>query len=579
MSLLFLFPVSVILANSSQPNVLVILADDQGWGDLSIQGNTNLKTPNIDSLATQGVTFDRFFVCPLCSPTRAEFLTGRYHSRSNVFGVSQGKERMSLEEKTVADMFLAAGYATGMFGKWHNGSQYPYHPTARGFQEYFGFTSGHWGNYIDPILEENGKMVKQKGFIIDILTDRALQYIEKNKDKPFFCYLALNTPHTPWQVPDEYWNRFVDAPIPMRGRSGNNESLPQTRCALAMCENIDWNVGRLLKKLDELKLDKNTIVIYFSDNGPNTDRWNGDMKGRKSAVDEGGVRVPFFIRWNETIPAGATISQIAGGIDLLPTLAGLANVKPVGMLPLDGIDVSPLIFGKNENWQDRTIVAQNANRLSIRSQQYRYVAGGRQLFDMIADPGQNENIADKMPEVRNRMNQALEDWKTSVCFNVERKLLPIPVGYPEFPWTPLPARDATFTGKIQRSSSAPNNSFVTNWVSSEDKITWEIDVNTDAEYAVTLHYTCPASDVGSLIELRCGDEVFQTRITESFDSPLLDRSDRAPRQTETFFKDFKEVPLGKIHLKKGIGSLELSARQIAGRQVADVWGVALTLER
>ena len=575
---LFFFSVSVVSADSSPPNVLVILADDQGWGDLSFQGNTNLKTPNIDSLAQQGASFDRFFVCPYCAPTRAEFLTGRYALRSNILGVTEGKERMSLEEKTVADMFRAAGYSTAAFGKWHNGSQYPYHPIGRGFQEFFGFTSGHWGNYFDPVLEDNGKMVKEKGYITDILTDKTLQYIEKNKDKPFFCYLALCTPHSPWQVPDEYWNRFADAPIEMRGRDGEKEDLPRTRCALAMCENIDGNVGRLLKKLEELNLDKNTIVIYFSDNGPNTERWNGEMKGRKGTVDEGGVRVPFFMRWNGTIPAGTTVSPIAGGIDLLPTLAALAKIKPVGTLPLDGIDVSPMLFGKNENLPDRMIVSQIQKRLSIRSQQYRYVEQNNQLFDMIADPGQHENIADKKPEVRNRLVQALEDWKKSTHFDLERDIFPIPVGYSEFPWTPLPARDATFAGEVNRSGRAPNSSYITNWASSEDKIAWRIDVHTDGEYVVRIHYTCPADDVGSTIELHCGDEILKAKIAGPFDSPLLDQSDRILRSSgESFVKDFKEMPLGKISLKKGIGSLELSAPLVSGKQVADVWGISLTL--
>ena len=562
---------------SKQPNILIILADDQGWGDLSVQGNTNLKTPNIDALEKDGASFDRFFVCPLSAPTRAELLTGRYHLRSNVTGVSTGKERMRLEEKTIADMFRAAGYATGIFGKWHNGSQYPYHPTGRGFQEFFGFTSGHWGNYINPILEDNGKLVKEEGYITDILTNKAINYIEKNKDKPFFCYLAFNTPHSPFQVPDEYWDRFKDDPIALRGRQGDREDLPRTRCVMAMCENIDWNVGRIVERLNELKLDKNTIVIYFSDNGPNGNRWNGDMKGQKGTVDEGGVRVPFFIRWNGTIPAGTKVSQISGAIDILPTLAKLANIKPVGTLPLDGMDVSPLLFGKGKNRPDRTIVSQTDKLLSVRSQQYRYVEEGNQLFDMVADPGQYENIAGNNPEVVKRLVQTLEDWKKSTNFEVEREVPPIPVGYSEFPWTPLPARDATFTGKVNRHAGAPNCSYVTNWTSPKDIISWRIDVHQDGVYTAKIRYTCPADDVGSTIELRCGDAAIQTQITEAFDPPFYDQWDRVPRQDENFVKDFKELTLGKISLKKGIASLDLSAPQIAGKQVAEFWGISLTL--
>ena len=560
----------------SAPNIIVIIADDQGWGDLSFHGNANLKTPNIDALANDGASFDRFFVCPVSAPTRAELFTGRYHIHSNVTGVTNGKERMSLEEKTVADMFRAAGYATALFGKWHNGSQYPYHPTGRGFQEFFGFTSGHWGNYINPILEDNGKMVREKGYITDILTDRTISYIEKNRDKPFFCCLALNTPHSPFQVPDEYWDRFSDAPITMRGRQGDKEDLPTTRCALAMCENIDRNVGRLLKKINELNISQNTIVIYMSDNGPNGIRWNGDMKGIKGSVDEGGVRVPFFIRWTGKIPSGTRVSAISGAIDLLPTLAALANVEPTGILPLDGIDVSPWLFGKGKDRTDRTIVSQKDRLLSVRSQQYRYVEEDNQLFDMIADPGQYENIADKKPEVRNQLVKALEDWKKSTNFDIEREIPPIPVGYSGFPWTPLPARDAVLNGTVRRSSIHANCSYITNWTSSEDKISWDIDVHTDGEYIVAIHYTCPESDSGSEIELRCGDRTLLAKIVEPFDAPLFDQTDRVLRK-ESYVKDFKEMSLGKIYLKKGLATLELRASKIFGKQVADFWGFSLTL--
>ena len=582
--LFFLFSISLVWADSQRPNVLVILTDDQGWGDISCLGNTNLNTPNIDTLASQGVYFDRFFVCPLCSPTRAEFLTGRYHVRGNVMGVSGGRERLDLEPKTIADMFQEAGYTTVIIGKWHSGSQYPYHPAGRGFQEFYGISSGGCGNYFDPLVEHNGKIVKAKGYIADAFTDKTLEFLEKNKDQPFFCYLAYNTPHSPWLVPDEYWDRFTDDSFKLRGRNGENESLLMTRCALAMCENVDWNVGRLMKKLEELNLDKNTIVIYFSDNGPNSDRWNGGMKGAKSTVEEGGVRVPFFIRWPGKIPAGKKVPQIAGGMDLLPTLAKLTNLEPLGTLPLDGIDITPLIFGDGENWPDRTIVSMATHRdiiLSIRNQQYRYVETGDQLFDMVADPGQQVNITKRNPEVHDQMVQALEDWKKSVDFasRDEGRRLPIdpfPVGYSEFPWTPLPARDATFKGQVRRSAGAANGSFVTNWTSSNDKIMWKVDVHTEGEYKVAIHYTCAADDVGSSIELRYGDEKLVTKITEAHDPPLLDQWRRAP-SGESFQKYFKEMPLGTIHLKKGSGTLELSAPHVAGKEVADFWGISLTL--
>ena len=193
---------------ADRPNVLVILADDQGWGDLSVHGNTNLSTPNIDAIGRDGAVFERFFVCPVCSPTRAEFLTGRYHPRGGVWNVTTGGERLDLDERTIADVFRAAGYATGAFGKWHNGTQFPYHPRGRGFDEFYGFCSGHWGDYFRPPLEHNGQLVRGEGFISDDLTDHALSFIESHRDRPFFCYVPFNTPHSPMQVPDRFFNKF-----------------------------------------------------------------------------------------------------------------------------------------------------------------------------------------------------------------------------------------------------------------------------------------------------------------------------------------------------------------------------------
>src|SRR5688572_4791575 len=241
---------------AGRPNVLVILTDDQGWGDLSLNGNRNLATPSIDSLARDGASFDRFYVSPVCSPTRAEFLTGRWHPRGGVRGVTTGGERLDLDEKTIADLFKSAGYATGCFGKWHNGTQYPYHPRGRGFDEYYGFTSGHWGTYFDPALDHNGQPVRGKGFIADDLTDRAMEFMagSASNARPFFCYVAYNTPHSPMQVPDRFYEKFAKRELTMRGTNPRQEDVEHTRAALAMCENLDWNVGRMLARLDELKL-------------------------------------------------------------------------------------------------------------------------------------------------------------------------------------------------------------------------------------------------------------------------------------------------------------------------------------
>jgi arylsulfatase A-like enzyme len=356
---------------AERPNVVVFLADDQGWGDLSVHGNTNLQTPHLDALARDGARFEHFYVCPVCSPTRAEFLTGRYHPRGGVWGVSTGGERLNLDERTIGQVFQDAGYATALFGKWHNGSQYPYHPNGRGFEEFYGFTSGHWGDYFSPPLEHNGRPVRGQDYLADDLTDHALAFVEQNRERPFFCYVAFNTPHSPMQVPDRWWDRLKDRELKLRYAGPQREDVAMTRAALAMCENLDWNVGRLLQKLDDLKLAERTVVLYFSDNGPNSWRWNGGMRGRKGSTDEGGVRAPLLVRWTGHIKPGTKVPQIAAAIDLLPSLTELAGIPIKGGKALDGASLAPLLLGRNVSWPDRPIFSHWNGAVSVRTQQHR----------------------------------------------------------------------------------------------------------------------------------------------------------------------------------------------------------------
>jgi arylsulfatase A-like enzyme len=350
--------------------VIILLSDDQGWGDFSLHGNTNLQTPNIDQLAKEGARFENFYVQPVCSPTRAELLTGRYHFRGGVYSTSSGGERLDLDEKTLADLFKEAGYVTAAYGKWHNGMQSPYHPNGRGFDDFYGFCSGHWGNYFDPMLEHNGELVTGKGYLTDDLTNHGLSFIENNQHQPFLLYLPFNTPHRPMQVPDEWWNKFQDNDLTMRSNEVDDD-LDYTRAALAMCENIDWNVGRILDKLNSLGLEENTIVIYFNDNGPNAWRWNGNMKGKKGSTDEGGVRSPLFLRWPRKIAAGVDIKQISSVIDLLPTLCDLTDIPISGTKPLDGISLTAWLAGPKPPLGERYIFNQWNKKVSVRSQKYR----------------------------------------------------------------------------------------------------------------------------------------------------------------------------------------------------------------
>jgi len=565
-------------SGASQPNIVVILADDQGWGDLSANGNTNLSTPHIDSLARDGAQFERFFVCPVCSPTRAEFLTGRYHPRGGVWSTSTGGERLDLDERTIADTFKAAGYATGIFGKWHNGTQYPYHPLGRGFDEFYGFCSGHWGNYFSPPLEQNGRTVRGNGYIADDLTDRALAFVEKHRAGPFFCYLPFNTPHSPMQVPDRFYEKLRNAELSLRYAGSQPEDLATTRAALAMCENIDWNVGRVLARLEELKLADNTIVVYFSDNGPNSWRWNGGMKGRKASTDEGGIRSPLLVRWKGHIKPETRISQIAGAIDLAPTLGELAGVARRGNKPLDGKSLAPVLLGQGEDKSDRMLFSHWNGAVSVGADRYRLDAQGK-LFDMAVDVGQTQDLAGQLPEVAARLSQAVADWKRELLTDYPGDDRPFTVGYREFPIAQLPARDGLPRGNVRRSARAPNCSFFENWTSIDDRMTWDIEVNTTGKYQAAIYYTCPAKDLGSTIELSFGESRLQATVSVANDPPLVGAEhDRVARVGESYMKDFRPMNLGVFELQAGRGPLTLRALTTSSAKVMDVRSVVLTLQ-
>lgn len=568
---------AVALAAPQKPNVLVLLSDDQGWGDLSLNGNTNLSTPNVDSLAKAGAQFERFYVCPVCSPTRTEFLTGRYHPRCGVSSTSTGGERINLDESTIAQTFKAAGYATAAFGKWHSGQQYPYHPNGRGFDEFYGFCSGHYGDYFSPPLDHNGHIVEGRGYLEDDFTDKALAFIEQHRDQPFFAYVAFNAPHSPMQVPDRWWDAFKDKELKLRGTNEKREDLNHTRAALAMCENVDWNVGRLLKKLDALKIADNTIVIYFCDNGPNGNRWNGGMKGVKGSTDEGGVRSPFVIRWPGKVEAGTQISQIAGAIDLLPTLAALADVPVVSTKPFDGLNLKPLLLKSDASaaaaitlaeLRDRKIFSYWNRQTSVRTQQYRLDHDGK-LFDLVADPGQLTDVSKEHPKIQAQLRDAVKKWNEEVLPGIDHDDRPFLIGHPKSKNTQLAAADAVAHGKIRRPSPHPNSSYFTNWTSTDDRITWDTEVLESGDYTAEIYYTCPAADVGSTIELSFKSNRVQGEVSQPNDPPVRGAEhDRVPRG-EAYVKDFRPMKVGTVHLEKGRGELTLRATKIPGAQVMD----------
>ena len=508
-----------ILQAADRPNIVLIMTDDQGWGDLRCHGNDKIDTPNMDRLAASGARFDRFFVSPMCAPTRASLLTGRWNLRTGASWVSHGKEILRLDEVTIADALATAGYATGCFGKWHNGEYGPYHPNDRGFQEFFGFCRGAWENYFDATIERNRQPVQTKGYITDILTDAALAFIENNCDRQFFCYVPYNAPHHPYQVPERYLAKYTDRGFDER-----------TACVYGMVENVDDNLARILARLDDLKLADNTIVIFTSDNGPWMPapgakgewkrRYNGDMRGRKAEVDEGGVRVPLFIRWLGCIEPGTTVPQIAAHVDLFPTILEMCNVPMPQTLRQDGRSLAPLLRGEATGWPDRMIFT-HQNRLgethmtpgSVRTQQYRLVNRGKEyeLYDMVTDPGQKQDIADQYPEVTKRLASAYEDWYRDVTSRgVEPP--PLPVGYDGADTVALQAEDARLQGELKfRRKQGWAHDSILNWTSNDDSATWNVEVLQPGRYEITLMVGAASTDLGATVRVDVGNQHAEAR--------------------------------------------------------------------
>lgn len=432
---LLLLGASLPVLAAPRPNVILIMTDDQGHGDVGFHQNPRIRTPNMDRLAREGVRFEKFHVNPVCSPTRASLMTGRYYYRTGVVDTWLGRSMMFSDEVTVAQMLAAAGYRTGIFGKWHLGDNYPMRAMDKGFQESLVLNGGGLaqpgdapfevhpdGAYFDPWLRHNGQWVRKKGYITDVVTDAALEFIERKSNQPFFIYLAYNAPHTPLQVPEKYYVRYKDADlkVPQAGGHPVPKFDPETTARVyAMVECIDDNIGRLLARLDQFKIADNTVVIFLTDNGPQQPRYNSGLLDRKGNTHEGGIRVPFFVRWPGHFQAGRAVDQIAAHIDVLPTLLELCDAKKPAGVKLDGLSLLPLLQGKAANWPDRTLYFQwhrgdapELNRAcAALSQRYKLVQplgafeGKRpaqpvfELYDYAADPLETKNLAAEKPEI------------------------------------------------------------------------------------------------------------------------------------------------------------------------------------
>tara|TARA_B100000029_G_scaffold430958_1_gene442253 strand:- start:12621 stop:14357 length:1737 start_codon:yes stop_codon:yes gene_type:complete len=477
---------------ADKPNVLFVITDDQGYGDLGCHGNTIINTPHLDKLHSQSVRFTNFHVGPTCAPTRAGIMTGRYCNSTGVWHTVGGRSLLRESEITMGDIFRENGYRTGMFGKWHLGDNYPFRPHDRGFEKalYHGGggisqTPDYWKNdYFDDTYFRNGITESFKGYCTDVWFDEALKFIEDKSDRPFLCYLSTNAPHSPFRVPPIYSNQY-------------HQQVPDFRSRFyGMITNIDENISRLRTKLRDLGIEENTILIFMTDNGTAAgcsmdnhnyvvNGFNAGMRGKKGSEYDGGHRVPLFIHWPKgKLVKGRDIEQLSANIDLLPTLIELCGLTQVEDSKFHGISLAPFIREENKPSLDRVVVTDSQRveqpikwkQSATMTQQWRLI-NGKELYDMKLDPEQRYDVALQNQDIVHNLRQHYEEWWEIVSTRFDEEC-PIIIGNAQEKCTTLTSHD--WHGERQ----AWNQGQIRNGL--ECNGYWSINVEKDGEYIFEL---------------------------------------------------------------------------------------------
>ena len=528
---LLLFAGCAAPSGDTPPNIILVITDDQGYGDFGFTGNPILQTPNLDELATESVQVNPFYVSPVCAPTRASLMTGRYNYRTRVVDTWLGRAMMDPDEITVAESLQGAGYATGIFGKWHLGDNYPMRPQDQGFEEALVHRGGGIGQpsdppgaegaYTDPILLRNGELEQMTGYCTDIYFDEARQWMENEHaaGRPFFAYIAANAPHSPYHdVPEDLYAYYMDqdlspAMFPQEAGHPLPEENDPDRLAriFAMIDNIDDNMGRLTTWLDEAGLAENTLVMFIVDNGPNTRRYVAGMQGMKAGVHEGGIRSPLLVRWPARLTPGRIDDHISAHIDLMPTMLDAAGVALPDDRAIDGESLLPALLGEEADQGDRMLVLQthrgNAparyHHVSVRTPRWKLVNGSGfglealpedglafELYDMLEDPYALADLADERSDVVEDLKARYDAWFDDVSSTRPDNYAPprIHVGTPHENPTVLTRQDWRF---IQGGWSRNAQGF------------WLLDVKGEGIYDVLVRFD--PSDKPLTVLLRAGD--------------------------------------------------------------------------
>ncbi len=503
-------------------NVVLIMTDDQGIGDFGWTGNSVIETPNIDAMASRSATMSTFYVSPVCSPTRACLMTGRYNYRTRCIDTYIGRSMMDPSETTVAEVLSQAGYATGIFGKWHLGDCYPMRPIDQGFEEALVLRGGglaqpsepreNDNRYTNPILVHNGQLVQTQGYCTDVYFEAAMRFIEKahQDQRNFFAYIPTNAPHGPFHdVPEQLREHYMTKQEALASLIVGKP--PEARLAAevdtlariaAMITNIDQNVGRLIEHLKRLNISENTLVVFLVDNGPNTRRYVGDRRGMKSEVADGGVRSPLWLHWPARLKAGYARNEPAAHIDLMPTILDACGAEPPQGVKLDGRSILPLLEGQDVDWPDRTLVLQSHrgdipvryNNFMIRDSRWKLLNAsgfGREqlpgdpkfeLYDIANDSAESHNVATDHPEIVQRLKAAYDQWFDDVSSTRPDNYAPprIWIGAPQ-------ERETVLTRQDWRGGT---------WAS-ESIGYWELHVATAGSYEIRFEFN-PQPTAGSL---------------------------------------------------------------------------------
>jgi len=520
-----------ILGAAERPNILLIVTDDQGYWDTGISGNPDIETPNMDRLAKDGVQFSRFYCAPVCAPTRAGLMTGRYYLRTGLYNTRFGGDTLGKNEITVAQLLKKSGYTTGIFGKWHLGKYHGFQPNQRGFDEFLGHYHGHIERYSFPDqIYHNGKPVEARGYVTDLFTDAAMDFIEASheRDEKFFCYLAFNAPHSPWLLDtshfdqpegDKILEKYLKKGLPMRDAR-----------IYSLVERIDINLGRLFEKIDQLGLRKDTVVLFMSDNGGVSRHFKAGLKGGKGSPHEGGVRSPLFVRWPGHFPSGGVVEAQTSHVDMLPTFCELAGVPVPADRTIDGKSLIPLLLsGKGKSHHEYVYHTWDRyfpnpdRRWSVSDQRWKLTGmfgkdsepspSGWKLYDLEKDPGETKNLSSNEPGQVKRLRKEFVRWFDEVTDGVDYHPAPIPVGNPEENPVEIQPSWAKWEGDhIQYTFDGYDWDSIDGWKVPGEYAEWNLDVKKSGRYEVTIAYGCSPVKMGGEMKLSAGKSTVDYKV-------------------------------------------------------------------